>query len=35
MRLGIAETPAPETIEIDGQVSEDGTVEAEVTEIEE
>ena len=33
--LGIAETPAPETIEIDGQVSEDGTVEAEVTEIEE
>lgn len=33
--LGIAETPAPETVEIDGQVSEDGTVEAEVTEIEE
>ena len=33
--LEIAETPAPETVEIDGQVSEDGTVEAEVTEIEE
>ena len=33
--LGIAETPAPETIEIDAQVSEDGTVEAEVTEVEE
>lgn len=33
--LGIAETPAPETVEIDGQVSEDGAVETEVTEIEE
>ena len=33
--LEIAETPAPETVEIDGQVSEDGTVEAEVTEVEE
>ena len=33
--LEIAETPAPETVEVDGEVSEDGTVEAEVTEIEE
>ena len=33
--LEVAETPADETVEIDGQVSEDGTVEAEVTEIEE
>lgn len=33
--LEIAETPADETVEIDGQISEDGTVEAEVTEIEE
>ncbi len=33
--LEIAESPADETVEIDGQISEDGTVEAEVTEIEE
>ena len=33
--LEIAESPADETVEIDGQLSEDGTVEAEVTEIEE
>ena len=33
--LEVAETPADETVEIDGQISEDGTVEAEVTEIEE
>lgn len=33
--LEIAESPANETVEIDGQISEDGTVEAEVTEIEE
>lgn len=33
--LEIAETPADETIEVDGEVSADGTVEAEVTEIEE
>lgn len=33
--LEIAETPAPETVEVDGEVSEAGTVEAEVTEIEE
>ena len=32
--LEVAETPADETVEIDGQISEDGTVEAEVTEIE-
>lgn len=32
--LEIAESPADETVEIDGQISEDGTVEAEVTEIE-
>ena len=32
--LEIAESPANETVEIDGQISEDGTVEAEVTEIE-
>ena len=33
--LEIAESPADETVEIDGQISEGGTVEAEVTEIEE
>ena len=33
--LEIAESPADETVEIDGQISEDGTIEAEVTEIEE
>ena len=33
--LEIAESPADETVEVDGQISEDGTVEAEVTEIEE
>lgn len=33
--LEVAETPADETVEVDGQISEDGTVEAEVTEIEE
>lgn len=33
--LEIAESPADETVEIDGQISEDGTVEAEVTETEE
>ena len=33
--LEIAESPADETVEIDDQISEDGTVEAEVTEIEE
>ena len=33
--LEIAESPANETVEIDGQISENGTVEAEVTEIEE
>ena len=32
--LEIAESPADETVEIDGQISEDGTVEAEGTEIE-
>ena len=32
--LEIAESPADETVEIDGQISEDGTVEAEVTELE-
>ncbi|MEC4184482.1 50S ribosomal protein L9 [Adlercreutzia sp. R21] len=33
--LEIAESPADETVEIDGEVSEDGTVEVEVTETEE
>ena len=33
--IDIAESPADEMVEIDGQVSEDGTVEAEVTEVEE
>lgn len=33
--LEIAESPADETIEIDAQIAEDGTVEAEVTETEE
>ena len=33
--IDIAESPADEMVEIDAQVSEDGTVEAEVTEIEE
>ena len=33
--LEVAETPADETVEIDGQIAADGTVEAEVTEIEE
>lgn len=33
--LEVAETPADETVEVDGQIAEDGTVEAEVTEIEE
>ncbi len=31
----VAETPADETVEVDGQIAADGTVEAEVTEIEE
>ncbi len=33
--LEVAETPADETVEVDGQIAADGTVEAEVTEIEE
>lgn len=33
--IDIAESPADEMVEIDGQVSEDGTVEVEVTEVEE
>ena len=33
--IDIAESPAGEMVEIDAQVSEDGTVEAEVTEVEE
>ena len=33
--IDIAESPADEMVEIDAQVSEDGTVEAEVTEVEE
>lgn len=33
--IDIAESPADEMIEIDGQVSEDGAVEVEVTEVEE
>ena len=33
--LEAAETPADETVEVDGQIAADGTVEAEVTEIEE
>lgn len=33
--IDIAESPADETVEIDGQVAEDGTVEVEVTETEE
>lgn len=33
--LEVAETPADETVEADGQIAADGTVEAEVTEIEE
>ena len=33
--IDIAESPAEETVEIDGQVAEDGTVEVEVTETEE
>lgn len=33
--LEIAESPADETVEIDGEVAEDGTVEVEVTETEE
>ena len=31
--LEVAETPADETVEVDGQIAADGTVEAEVTEI--
>ena len=33
--LEVAETPADDTVEVDGQIAADGTVEAEVTEIEE
>lgn len=33
--LEVAETPADEIVEVDGQIAADGTVEAEVTEIEE
>lgn len=33
--LDIAESPADETVEVDGEVAEDGTVEVEVTETEE
>lgn len=33
--IDVAESPADEMVEIDGQVSEDGTVEVEVTEVEE
>ena len=33
--LEVAETPADETVEVDGKIAADGTVEAEVTEIEE
>ncbi len=33
--IGIAESPADETVEVDGQIAEDGTVEVEVTETEE
>lgn len=33
--IEIAESPADETVEIDGEVSEDGVVEVEVTETEE
>lgn len=33
--LEVAETPADEAVEVDGQIAADGTVEAEVTEIEE
>ena len=33
--LEVAETPADETVEVDGQIAADGTVEAEVTETEE
>ena len=33
--LEVAETPADETVEVDGQIAADGTIEAEVTEIEE
>lgn len=33
--IDIAESPADETVEVDGQIAEDGTVEVEVTETEE
>ena len=33
--LNIAESPADETVEVDGEIAEDGTVEVEVTETEE